>query len=137
MQIPQCGNELPAVRRSGDITRRTHNTVTAHAVLVDLDTKTGTVERIGVALAGRQRLGVTSSRRAPCVSVKPQAMFGMTQATCSAAAQATLDSPVLQEMLTLMPSVSQSCAACVSARAPPSLIAFRLTPRAAFFRGAA
>jgi len=49
------------------------------------------------------------------------------------AAQAMLDSPVLQEMLTLMPSASQSCAACVTARAPPSLIAFRLTPRAALY----
>ena len=55
----------------------------------------------------------------------------MTQATCSAAAQATLNSPVLQEMLTLMPSRSHSRPASVTARMPPSLIAFRLTPRAA------
>ena len=55
----------------------------------------------------------------------------MTDATCSAAAQAMLDSPVLQEMLTFMPRRSQSSPASVTARMPPSLIALRLTPRAA------
>ncbi len=37
------------------------------------------------------------------VSVSPQASPGMTAAACSAAAQAMLDSPVLQETLTCMP----------------------------------
>ena len=70
----------------------------------------------------------TSSARPWLVTVKPQAIAGATAATCSAAAEATLDSPVLQEMFTRMPSRSQRRQASSTARKPPSFIAFRLTP---------
>ena len=56
----------------------------------------------------------TSSASPVWVSVSPQAILGMTEATCSAAAQAMLDSPVLQEIFTLMPSLSHSLPASVT-----------------------
>src|SRR6516165_3654052 len=49
--------------------------------------------------ATRRGACVTSSARPVWVSVSPQATLGMTAATCSAAAQPMLDSPVLQETL--------------------------------------
>jgi hypothetical protein len=42
-----------------------------------------------------------------------------------------LDSPVLADTLTFMPSVSHSRPASITARRPPSLMVLRLTPRAA------
>ena len=71
---------------------------------------------------------MTSAAKAGLVSVRPQAIPGAAAATCSAAAEATLDSPVLQEILTLMPKPSHSRQASITAPKPPSLMALRLTP---------
>ena len=89
----------------------------AHAVLVDVDAEPGAVERSTWPRAVAIGCAVTSSASAMWVSVSAQAMLGMTLATCSAAAQAMLDSPVLQEMLTLMPRLSHSAAGFGDARA--------------------
>src|SRR5262249_46243325 len=52
---------------------------------------------------------VTTSSASPVwVKVRTQATFGMTEATCSAAAHPTLDSPVLQDTFTRMPRSSAS-----------------------------
>src|SRR5262249_10386980 len=81
--------------------------------------------------AMRTGRAVTSSANPSLVRVSPQAICGSAAAMCIAAAQAMLDSPVLAETLTLSPSLSHRRPASVAPRIPPSLMAFRLAPRAA------
>ena len=102
-----------------------------HPALIDLDSEARALRQIDMAVFDAKRLDRDILGKARLVTVRPQAIPGATAATCSAAAEAMLDSPVLQEMFTLMPSRSQSRHASSTARRPPSLIALRLTPRAA------
>src|SRR6266567_2248953 len=73
----------------------------------------------------------TSSTRPFMVSVRPHPTAGSAAAMWRAAAEAMLDSPVLHETLTSSPSRSHKSPASITARMPPSLMAFRLAPRAA------
>ena len=88
-----------------------------HPVLVDLDAKPRTIGHRDVTVGDAQAARRRHPRQVPgLVTVRPQAIAGTTAATCSAAAEATLDSPVLQEILTRMPSRSQRRQASNSGR---------------------
>src|SRR5215469_109359 len=74
---------------------------------------------------------VTSSAIPLLVTVRPQAIAGATAARYTAAAEARLVSPVLHDTLTCMSHAAHSRLAANRLESPPSLIALRLTPRAA------
>ena len=102
-----------------------------HAVFVDIDAEPGRSDTSTCPRSMRMGRPVTSSLSPSFDKVRPQASCGSAAARCSPAAQAMLDSPVLQATLTDMASSAQRRPAAITPRMPPSLMVLRLTPRAA------